>query len=206
MTVNEFDIKAGEWDNDPAHWERSVTVAAGILRSVPVTPEMKAMEYGAGTGILSFLLSDCFSETVMMDNSSEMVKVMNQKVKATGKNKLRPVLFDLEKANYKVQKFDCIFSQMVFHHIADINKISDKFFSLLNNGGFLAIADLYAEDGSFHQEDFKGHHGFDPDKLLKVLEKNGFTHVVTEPCYVRKKMVNDVMREYPIFLLVVNKI
>jgi ubiquinone/menaquinone biosynthesis C-methylase UbiE len=41
---------------------------------------MKALEYGAGTGILSFLLSESFSEITLMDNSQEMVNVMHEKV------------------------------------------------------------------------------------------------------------------------------
>ena len=62
---------------------------------------------------------------------------------------------------------------MVLHHVGDIDTIIKKFHDLLNPGGYLAIADLYSEDGSFHGEGFHGHRGFDPVSLAALLQKQG---------------------------------
>ena len=72
--MNEFDSKAREWDMNQMHWERSEAVAQQLIEMVPLSKKMKALEFGAGTGILSFLLHDHLSEIVLMDNSKEMVK------------------------------------------------------------------------------------------------------------------------------------
>ena len=61
---------------------------------------------------------------------------------------------------------------MVLHHVNDIEKIIGKFYRLLNPGGYLAIADLYEEDGSFHGDGFTGHKGFNMDSLSGILRKN----------------------------------
>ena len=56
--MNEFDVKAAEWDKSNMHLERARTIAGEILKEIPITAEMKALEFGAGTGLLSFLLRD----------------------------------------------------------------------------------------------------------------------------------------------------
>ena len=103
---------------------------------------MKALEYGAEIGILSFLLSDKLEGIVMMDCSAEMVKVMEDKVLHRNATNLLPRFFNLEKETSS-ESFNLIFNQMVLHHIADVESIFKTFYNLLLPGGFLAIADLY---------------------------------------------------------------
>ena len=124
--MNEFDIKAGEWDKNPMHWDRSEAVAKEIVSLIPLNKEMSALEYGAGTGITSFLLRDYLKEITLMDNSSEMIKVINEKIKASKVKNLRTLNFNLESDEYKEKKFDLIFTQMVLHHVVDIENIIIK--------------------------------------------------------------------------------
>ena len=145
--MNEFDIKAAEWDKNPMHRDRSEAIAKEIIKLIPLKNEMTAIEYGAGTGITSFLLKDYLKEITLMDNSSEMVKVMNEKIKTTKVKNLKALNFDLEYTDYKGRKFDLIFTQMVLHHVTDTENIIKTFYGLLNPEGYLAIADLYPEDG-----------------------------------------------------------
>ena len=73
--MNEFDIKAAEWDKNPMHWDRSEAISNQIKKLIPLSKQMTALEYGAGTGITSFLLKDHLKEITLMDNSSEMVRL-----------------------------------------------------------------------------------------------------------------------------------
>jgi len=61
--MNEFDGKAREWDKDKMHMERSRAIAVEFEKMIPLNNSMRALEYGAGTGILSFLLKDHFNES-----------------------------------------------------------------------------------------------------------------------------------------------
>ena len=158
--MNEFVIKAAGWDQNPMHWDRSEAIAFEIERMLPLNAEMRVLEYGAGTGITSFLLKDHVKEITLMDNSSEMVRVMTEKIKTAKVKNLKVLNFNLEQSDYLNERFDLIFTQMVLHHVADIDLIISRFYKLLNPGGYLAIADLYPEDGSFHGDDFTGHRGF----------------------------------------------
>lgn len=197
--MSEFDNRARDWDNNPMHWERSEAIAKTFLKMVPVNPHMKALEYGAGTGILSFLLSESFAEITLMDNSKEMVQVMHEKVLNTKLKHLKPLLFDMEHSDYHAHKFDCVFSQMVLHHVSDIEQILNTFSQLLNPKGYLAIADLYTEDGSFHGPDANVHLGFDTEKLKEILNTVGFTEITYETCFVVKR---EPEKNFPVFLLV----
>jgi tRNA (cmo5U34)-methyltransferase len=197
--MNQFDDRAQNWDNNPIHWERSAAIAKGLLDMIPVNKNMKALEYGAGTGILSFLLSDKFSEITLMDNSEEMVKVMHEKIAENPLSNLKPLLWDLVENDYDSNKFDCIFSQMVLHHIPKTEAIFSKWRKMLHPDGYLVVADLLTEDGSFHQMDKSVHFGFDPDKLGSMLETFGFKDVKHTTCYTMKRPDG---RSYPLFLLV----
>ena len=82
--MSEFDAKAGDWDKNPMHWDRSVAIAEEILKIIPLRPYFRAMEFGAGTGILSFLLKDHLKEIMLIDNSAEMIRLTNEKIEASG--------------------------------------------------------------------------------------------------------------------------
>lgn len=199
--MSSFDSRAREWDKDKMHMERSVAIAAELEKIIPIAHSMKALEYGAGTGILSFLLKDRFSEVTLMDNSQEMIKVCEEKVEYHKANHIKPVWYDLGHKDY-AEKFDIIYNQMVLHHVIDVEPILHKFYSLLNQGGYLAIADLYPEDGFFHGPDVKVHWGFDPEKLTEMLKTKGFTNIEYKTCFEVKR---DSGKIFPVFLLVAKK-
>ena len=204
--MNEFDLKAAEWDQNPIHWDRSVAITNQIKKLIPLKKRMIALEYGAGTGIASFLLKDNLKEITLMDSSSEMVRVMNEKIKTTKVKNLKTLNFDLEHSDHKGGKFDLIFTQMVLHHVLDIENIIRKFYNLLNPGGFLAIADLYKEDGSFHGEGFTGHKGFDVEILAEQIIKHGFKSVSHQKCFViNKKFSDNKTKHFDVFLLIAKR-
>ncbi|NEW85140.1 MAG: class I SAM-dependent methyltransferase [Mariniphaga sp.] len=199
--MSSFDARAREWDKDKMHMERSVAIASELEKMIPLRPSMKALEYGAGTGILSFLLQDRFSEITLMDNSQEMIKVCAEKIEYHQTNHIVPLWFDLEHEKYD-GKFDIIYNQMVLHHVNDFEAILSRFYSLLNSGGYLAIADLYPEDGSFHGIDVKVHLGFDPENLKEILKHIGFKNIEHKTCFELKRESGKI---FPIFLLVAQK-
>ncbi len=204
--MSEFDAKARDWDKNQRYIERSVAVAKAMIELIPLHPNMKALEYGSGTALLSFALKDQFSEITLMDNSCEMTAVAQEKIAAQHIQTMKPVFFNLEHEDYDA-KFDIIYSQMVMHHVNDIHIMISKFYNLLNPGGYLAIADLYTEDGSFHGEGFNGHLGFDVAVLATTLNEIGFTESKHRQCYsISKTSIDGIVSEFPIFLLTAKKL
>ena len=201
--INEFDIKAAGWDNNPMHWDRSVAITDLIKKLIPLKKRMIALEYGAGTGIASFLLKDNLREITLMDSSSEMVRVMNEKIKKTKVKNLKPINYDLESSDYTSGKFDLIFTLMVLHHVSDVENLIRKFHDLLNPNGYLAIADLYPEEGLFHGEEFSGHKGFDVAILSNQIARQGFRDISHTKCFVIDKKISDtITKQFDVFLLI----
>lgn len=205
--MNEFDLKATGWDQNPMHWDRSKAIVNKLLEEIPVPKEIAALEYGAGTGITSFLLKDHLKEIIMMDNSAEMVRIMNEKIKVSGAVNLKALFFDLERDKWNGRRFDLVLTQMVLHHVIDIENIIKKFFLIIKPGGYLAIADLYPEDGSFHGDGFTGHKGFDTKKLSSVLKKQGFINTSESKCFEIKKQLSDgETKQFDVFLLTAKRL
>lgn len=200
--MESFDERARTWDQEKRHHERSAAIANELLKRLQLDKSMSALEYGAGTGILSFLLKDYFADITLMDSSSEMIKICEEKVSFHGTTHIKPLLLNLENEDFN-HKFDIIYNQMVMHHVSDVNLLFRKFYSMLNPGGYLAIADLFTEDGSFHGLNVKNvHHGFDPAEMANDLSSIGFENILYRKCFVVKR---DTGKEYPIFLLTAQK-
>jgi len=204
--MESFDSRAKSWDDNPMHLDRSMAIAEKMRSNIRLHKKMSALEYGAGTGILSFLLKDELHDITMMDNSREMVNVMNDKIKSTGSGNLHAIFCNLETATDADKTYDLIFLQMVLHHVEKVNDLLTLFNGLLNNSGTLAIADLYTEDGSFHGKEFTGHKGFDVEALSDMLSKIGFKNIRHQQCYSLKKIIDaGESKEFPIFLLLAEK-
>jgi 2-polyprenyl-3-methyl-5-hydroxy-6-metoxy-1,4-benzoquinol methylase len=201
IAMSEFDTRAREWDKEMMHKDRAVAIAAKLECMIPINSSMKALEYGAGTGLLSFLLKDRFSEITLMDNSAEMIKVCAEKTEFYKTRNILPIFFDLEHKDYD-HRFDIIYNQMVLHHVADYEAIIYTFYSMLNTDGYLAIADLYPEDGSFHGADANVHLGFDPEKLGEIFRIAGFKNIEYQTCF---EVERNSGVKYPVFLLVGQK-
>jgi tRNA (cmo5U34)-methyltransferase len=200
--MNEFDLKAKDWDMNPVHIERSKAIAEQMIRILPLSDKMRVLEFGAGTGVLSFLLKDRFSGITLLDSSREMLKKAEGKIDISDRLKFRTLFLNLETEEYQGDPFDIIYSQMVLHHIKDTTAIFSKFYNLLKPGGVMAIADLYLEDGSFHDGDMNVHFGFDPEKLSGIIHQQGFSGTTITPCFMMRKVISaEKTKEYPIFLL-----
>lgn len=199
--LNEFDGKAREWDNNPIHTERSEAIADALQSMVSLKKRMKVLEFGAGTGLLSFLIHEKVKHITLIDTSKEMVKVMQEKIEARQLGNMTALNLDLEKDPF-TGSFNLICSQMAFHHVENVDAILETLCNLITPGGTLAIADLYPENGSFHGEGFTGHLGFDPEILAAQIRAHGFEKTTHKPCYsVRRSTGPGIFREFPVFML-----
>jgi ubiquinone/menaquinone biosynthesis C-methylase UbiE len=203
--MNNFDLSANDWDKNTIHTERSNAIAQKFKELIEFKPGMKAMEFGAGTAILSFLLADKFSSVTLIDNSQEMIRVCNEKINQSKSSHIKSIKIDLETEMLN-EKYDIIYSQMAFHHINDVSKMINKFSGMLEENGILAVADLYTEDGSFHGEGFTGHKGFDPEWMATVMLNSCFKEIGYSTCFVQNKIdAEGNLQKYPVFLIIARK-
>jgi ubiquinone/menaquinone biosynthesis C-methylase UbiE len=202
MTTSDFDARAAAWDDDPAKVERAQAVADEIVARVPLSRTMRAMEYGCGTGLLSFMLRPRLGDITLADVSEGMLAVAARKIAAAGDASMRSVKLDLIADALPERPFDLIYSLMTLHHIPDTGAILARFHAALAKPGVLCVADLDSEDGSFHGAGFDGHLGFDRGELAAKARRAGFASVDFSTAYRLTKTVGDGRRTFPIFLMV----
>lgn len=198
MGSEHFDSRAAEWDSDPAKVAQSGRVAAAILAAVPVPQSARLLEYGAGTGLVTQALGERIGPKVLADNSAGMRQVLQDKIAAGTLPDAQVWELDLEHDPVPDAQFDLIVSSLVLHHVHDLPRVLAGFAALLAPGGHVALSDLDREDGSFHQADFDGHHGFDRAELADQLRAAGLTEVSFTDCGA----IDKEGTAYPVFLAI----
>ncbi len=205
--MNEFDEFAATWDDDPIRVERAVSIAQSMRNILDMNTYQNALEYGSGTGLLSFALKDDLKRITLMDESIEMTKVAMEKCKLSQVNHLHPIKMDLLIDEYQPgSRFDLIFILLTLHHIIDTKEILSRFKHLIAPNGALAIIDLETEDGSFHDREFNGHLGFDRNDLEKKAKEAGFQPFYYDVIYEIEKGEGEDKKSYPLFLMIAKSI
>ncbi len=196
-----FDGKARQWDENPLFRERGLKIAEAIRQAVPLRQDMNALDYGCGTGLLSFPVRDALGTIVMADSSGGMLEVVAGKIAAQGVTNMTPMKLDLMVDPPPAQRFDLIVTAMTLHHVPDTDHILRIFHDLLKPGGYLCIADLDKEDGSFHGPEVDVHHGFDQADLTLRTAQAGFAEIHFQTVFSIAKEHASGTRAYPVFLM-----
>jgi ubiquinone/menaquinone biosynthesis C-methylase UbiE len=205
MNIEHFDRQARTWDDDPAKRDRALAVAAAIRDKLPPMRRLRALEYGCGTGLLSFALQADLAHITAADSSPGMLAVLRDKIAATGAANIAPLQLDLSVDPPPAEKYGLIATMMTFHHVPDIDKLLRDLYAMLERSGYLCVADLDTEDGSFHGPDFDGHKGFDRDELSLKAMNAGFRKVEMSTVFRITKGDAAGQKEFPVFLMIAKK-
>jgi 2-polyprenyl-3-methyl-5-hydroxy-6-metoxy-1,4-benzoquinol methylase len=196
-----FDKAAKDWDKSDVRTQLSGGIGGAILEHVALEGSMHIMDFGAGTGLLSGHVAPKVAKISAVDISQGMLDELAAKPELEGKvlTRCRNILHDpLE------EDFDGIVSAMALHHVEDTAELLRVFYDHLKPGGFVALADLDAEDGSFHRHGSEGvfHLGFKRDALKAQLEAAGFADIVFVTAHT---VTREEGRQYPIFLVIAHR-
>lgn len=192
-----FDLKAKTWDTEE-RIVRAEEISKEIIKDLDLPKESKVMEFGCGTGLISFNYKDAFDDITLIDSSQGMIDIVKEKIDQLQTRNIRAFCMDFTKGERPIEKFDFIYNSMVLHHIPDTKSIVFDFYKRLNKKGILSIVDLDTEDGSFHSsEDFQGHKGFSQEELTNLLIETGFEIIESRSFYKIEKHG----KEYTLFII-----
>lgn len=167
--IRHFNEAAATWDENPHRRQLTEAIARSIGSTLPLQPDWRVLEYGCGTAALSFLLASQVREVVAADAAPGMVEQIRRKLTVYPTTKVKPLLLDLTQEAALTERFDLILMAMALHHITDVPELLSRLGSMLADRGWLAIADLQAEDGSFHTPQTVPHNGFAPKALAQSI-------------------------------------
>mgnify|MGYP003979773555 FL=1 len=195
-----FNEKAKDWDANEMRTMLSAAIGSSILEHVSLHEQMRVMDFGAGTGLISSQVAPLVKKIVAVDISEAMLNKLVAKPELQAKVEI--VCQDIIEKPI-ADNFDLIMSAMSMHHVKDTSKLIQRFSEHLNPGASIALADLDKEDGSFHPEDSEGvfHLGFKRNELQIILEKYGFREIQ----FVTAHTINKEEKKYPIFLVTATK-
>jgi 2-polyprenyl-3-methyl-5-hydroxy-6-metoxy-1,4-benzoquinol methylase len=173
-----FDVSALQWDEEPRRVKLAGEIASAIQDTIHFSPEWDALDFGCGTGLVTLQLAPNLRSITGVDSSSGMLDRLNTKIQTSGFSNVQTELCELTQGDLPAGMFHLITSAMTLHHIEEIAPLILSLKSLLHPGGWIALADLETEDGSFH-EDHTGvfHHGFSIQELTDMLKKTGFSSI-----------------------------
>lgn len=195
-----FNQVAQDWDKGDMRQTIAHTVFQTIVSRIALLNHMNIMDFGCGTGLLSFKIAPMVKSVVGVDLSEKMLEQLESKNSDT----LRVESVCRNICEMPLEKrFHGIVSSMAMHHVDDTAALLKAFHTHLKSDGFIAIADLDAEDGTFHSHGNDGvyHLGFERESLRKIIEDAGFANIRFHHVY----SVEKEGRDYPIFLVTAHK-
>jgi ubiquinone/menaquinone biosynthesis C-methylase UbiE len=197
-TTGYFDEMSKNWDQNSVRNQIALNAARSMHKYLNFSKNTAMLDFGCGTGLVSFFFYPHVARLDGVDSSKGMVDEFNKKAKAENFENAHAKVFDLDKDTFSKESYDVIVSSMVFHHIQDPDQLLKKLYNSLKPGGSLAVADLDEEDGSFHPPEAQGvcHNGFSRDKMKSWFVAAGYQDVSVSTAM----RLNKENKEYSIFL------
>ena len=195
--MDHFQHKAKDYEKNQRRVENVNRIANGMLEHIAFEKQMNIVDFGSGTGLLLERIAPHVNSITAIDTS----RAMNEQLRA----KLDTIncevqIIEKDLVTHQLENtYDGLISSMTMHHVENIENMFKRFYELIKPGGFIAIADLEQEDGSFHSDGTTGvhHHGFQLDELTQRVTETGFKTVKTSIV----STINKHGNEYAVFLL-----
>jgi predicted TPR repeat methyltransferase len=188
-----FDQEAANWDQVTGRVKVAHDIAQSMIQEIILTPDMDVLDFGCGTGLLTFALQPFVRSITGVDSSQGMLNVFKTKIKEQHLSNVKADPLDLDKGDLLEGSYDLIVCSMTLHHIKEI--------------GALCIADLDLDDGKFHSNnDGVFHFGFDREALRRTFIDAGFCDVRHRAAaHVEKPVGGDKIRLFTMFLIIGRK-
>ncbi|MFC0876365.1 class I SAM-dependent methyltransferase [Saccharicrinis sp. FJH2] len=199
--IDNFADKAADWDS-PQKIKMTEKYVTELLKLVTLHKNQKALELGAGTGLVGFKLLPKLNSVVFVDTSAAMLEILKRKIKPDDKVELLhgDVLL------YTKNDIDLVVSNMAFHHIINIKDVLKHLYKITSDHAKIVISDLVSEDGSFHNFEEVPHKGFETEDLSAQFEDAGFKNIKSYVYSTLKREKSDgKMHYYDQFILLAEK-
>lgn len=156
--------------------------ASGALRAQAyaslVPPELVVADLGCGAGFLTSYLAGRTAKVIAVDHSTKMVEAARRGVED---DRVEFRQGEMEQLPLDTDEVDAAFSNLVWHHLADVDRAAEEVARVVRPGGTAVITDLVP-----HQEEWMRNEmgdlrlGIRPDVVQGALARAGFTSLHTE--------------------------
>ncbi|WP_080875912.1 class I SAM-dependent DNA methyltransferase [Oceanobacillus timonensis] len=173
MEENVFNQMAKKYDTENRK-ELANIIADEIKKTLAGKQYHSILDYGGGTGLVTFQLADQFEKGWLVDSSQEMIQVAQSKIEQNQLKHFEAMAFNLAKDDRLDIKADVIVLSLVLLHVPDIEPLLQRLNKRLNTGGLLIIVDFDKNEKIQHP---KVHNGFTEAEVKDALSYAGFRDI-----------------------------
>ncbi|WP_341664425.1 methyltransferase domain-containing protein [Vibrio sp.] len=172
--ANSWDDYAVDWDSEPSALLYADKAFESLQQVVDIQ-NLKVLDFGCGTGLLSQKLSPVVKDIVALDSSEAMIEQLDGKQL----HNVEPVVDSLTRGLVAMHpafrhQFDLVVASSVCSFLPNYSDVADIVFSLLDRGKYFVHWDWFSEQGEAG--------AMTPTHVLQVLSSVGFDEVeVTTP-------------------------
>ena len=178
------------------------TVRAELLAQAwPIGPIVA--DLGCGTGFLANWLAERGAQVIAVDHSERRLgQATRQKGRQSARAEFRQG--DLEALPIGDAEVDVVFSNLVWHHLADQSAAAREVLRVLRPGGALVISDLLPHEAEWMRERMGDLRlGQKPDQVVAALARAGGHELHAESLTDRYRVVSPKgdAAEFPMFVV-----
>lgn len=197
-----FDKDAATWDENPGRVKMANNIANTILDAISLNNNMKVLDFGCGTGLLTLRLQPFVGSIKAVDSSSGMLKVLNEKIESQNITNITTEHLDIEQGDVLKGTYDLIVCSMTLHHVKGIEPLIKQFYNIIAPRGYLCIADLDPDQGLFHgNNEGVFHFGFERDKMRSMFKEMGLDKIEFRTAAEIVRFIPGGVRPFTIFLI-----
>lgn len=137
-----WDRRASSWDQGGASGLSAVVSA--VLTQAAVTPGMKAVDLGCGSGQLTLPLARQGAVVTGVDLSPKMISLLTSRAEDAGLRSLTGLVAPMEEVRFRPASCDLVVSNYALHHLGDSKKqaVLEAAARWLRPGGRLVVGDM----------------------------------------------------------------
>lgn len=105
-----------------------------VIRNLPEGDELKVLDVGCWTGMMSYLLKECGHKVTASDTNEKCLELVNKNV-----DSISTVKSDVTSLPFKDNTYDVVIALQLIEHVKDDNKALYEMYRVLKSGGKLIV-------------------------------------------------------------------